>query len=166
MLCKGESEMPDSEELEKRKNGIHERNDSEAAAGPETDCEAVVSLYARQPHLEESRRFRLRKAVCGSVFSGKWDAGDILSRVFQGRSDSVSPSDGADADMTAQPEQMEQEIDEAVSEALSSYQFSADNFNSMTSVLRGIGEQGDKSIGRSARQTGYGYIWKPGGKYG
>lgn len=60
--------------------------------------------------------------------------------------DSVSPSDGADADMTAQPEQMEQEIDEAVSEALSSYQFSADNFNSMTSVLRGIGEQGDKSI--------------------
>ena len=45
-----------------------------------------------------------------------------------------------------QPEQMEQEIDEAVSEALSSYQFSADNFNSMTSVLRGIGEQGDKSI--------------------
>ena len=33
-----------------------------------------------------------------------------------------------------------------VSEALSSYQFSADNFNSMTSVLRGIGEQGDKSI--------------------
>ena len=26
------------------------------------------------------------KAVCGSVFSGKWDAGDILSRVFQGRS--------------------------------------------------------------------------------
>lgn len=26
------------------------------------------------------------------------------------------------------------------------YQFSADNFNSMTSVLRGIGEQGDKSI--------------------
>ena len=53
---------------------------------------------------------------------------------------------GADADMTAQPEQMEQEIDEAVSEALSSYQFSADNFNSMTSVLRGIGEQGDKSI--------------------
>jgi len=31
--------------------------------------------------------------------------------------------------MTAQPEQMEQEIDEAVSEALSSYQFSADNFN-------------------------------------
>ena len=60
--------------------------------------------------------------------------------------DSVSPADGADADMTAQPEQMEQEIDEAVSEALSSYQFSADNFNSMTSVLRGIGEQGDKSI--------------------
>lgn len=81
------------------------------------------------------------KAVCGSVFSGKWDAETSSVEFSKDDPDSVSPSDGADADMTAQPEQMEQEIDEAVSEALSSYQFSVDNFNSMTSVLRGIGNR-------------------------
>lgn len=60
--------------------------------------------------------------------------------------DAVMPSDGAETDITTQPEQMEQEIDEAVEKALSDYQFSVDNYNAMTSVLQGIGEQGDKSV--------------------
>ena len=149
MLCKGESEMPDSEELEKKEKR-----------------EFMRETIVKPPLTRKQIAKRVALFVCASAAFGGVAAVSFAAvkpfadRCFQENGmqetssvefskddpDSVSPSDGADADMTAQPEQMEQEIDEAVSEALSSYQFSVDNFNSMTSVLRGIGEQGDKSI--------------------
>ena len=87
------------------------------------------------------------KAVCGSVFSGKWDAGDILSRVFPRTIRTLfRRRDGADADMTAQPEQMEQEIDEAGQRGAFQLSVFRRQFQFDASVLRGIGEQGDKSI--------------------
>ena len=149
MLCKGESEMPDSEELEKKEKREFMR---ETIVKPPLTRKQIAKRVAL---------FVCASAVFGGVAAVSFAAvKPFADRCFQENGmqetssvefskddpDSVSPSDGADADMTAQPEQMEQEIDEAVSEALSSYQFSADNFNSMTSVLRGIGEQGDKSI--------------------
>ena len=141
--------MPDSEELEKKEKR-----------------EFMRETIVKPPLTRKQIAKRVALFVCASAAFGGVAAVSFAAvkpfadRCFQENGmqetssvefskddpDSVSPSDGADADMTAQPEQMEQEIDEAVSEALSSYQFSADNFNSMTSVLRGIGEQGDKSI--------------------
>lgn len=149
MLCKGESEMPDSEELEKKEKREFMR---ETIVKPPLTRKQIAKRVAL---------FVCASAVFGGVAAVSFAAvKPFADRCFQENGmqetssvefskddpDSVSPSDGADADMTAQPEQMEQEIDEAVSEALSSYQFSVDNFNSMTSVLRGIGELGDKSI--------------------
>lgn len=141
--------MPDSEELEKKEKR-----------------EFMRETIVKPPLTRKQIAKRVALFVCASAAFGGVAAVSFAAvkpfadRCFQGNGmqetssvefskddpDSVSPSDGADADMTAQPEQMEQEIDEAVSEALSSYQFSVDNFNSMTSVLRGIGELGDKSI--------------------
>ena len=141
--------MPDSEELEKKEKR-----------------EFMRETIVKPPLTRKQIAKRVALFVCASAAFGGVAAVSFAAvkpfadRCFQENGmqetssvefskddpDSVSPSDGADADMTAQPEQMEQEIDEAVSEALSSYQFSVDNFNSMTSVLRGIGEQGDKSI--------------------
>ena len=141
--------MPDSEELEKKEKREFMR---ETIVKPPLTRKQIAKRVAL---------FVCASAVFGGVAAVSFAAvKPFADRCFQENGmqetssvefskddpDSVSPSDGADADMTAQPEQMEQEIDEAVSEALSSYQFSADNFNSMTSVLRGIGEQGDKSI--------------------
>ncbi len=60
--------------------------------------------------------------------------------------DVTLPSADEESDASVQPEQVEQEIDEAVDKALSDYQFSIDNYNAMTSVLRTVGEQGDKSV--------------------
>ena len=134
--------MPDSEELEKKEKR-----------------EFMRETIVKPPLTRKQIAKRVALFVCASAAFGGVAAVSFAAvkpfadRCFQENGmqetssvefskddpDSVSPSDGADADMTAQPEQMEQEIDEAVSEALSSYQFSADNFNSMTSVLRGIG---------------------------
>lgn len=141
--------MPDSEELKNKEKREFMR---ETIVKPPLGRKQIAKRVAL---------FVCASAAFGGIAAVSFAAvRPLAERCFQGNEtqetasvefskddpDSVTPSEGADTDTTVQPEQMEQEIDEAVDEALSNYQFSVDNFNSMISVLRGIGEHGDKSI--------------------
>ena len=111
MLCKGESEMPDSEELEKKEKREFMR---ETIVKPPLTRKQIAKRVAL---------FVCASAVFGGVAAVSFAAvKPFADRCFQENGmqetssvefskddpDSVSPSDGADADMTAQPEQMEQ----------------------------------------------------------
>lgn len=99
--------MPDSEELEKKeKREFMRETIGEAAADQKTDCEAGGSLCMRVSRIESRGGFVCGgKAVCGSVFSGKGCRRHPQSSFPKTIRTLFLPSDGADADMTAQPEQ-------------------------------------------------------------
>lgn len=141
--------MPDSDELEKKEKREFMR---ETIVKPPLTRKQIVKRVAL---------FVCASAVFGGVAAVSFAAVKPLADEFfkkNGTQETVSvefskddpdvvlPSDSADTDVSTQPEQMEQEIGEALDKALSDYEFSIDNYNAMTAALRSVGEQGDKSV--------------------